>query len=336
MADLNLCIISRCNCGCDFCYAGVLRDGPEQMMSVEDVVRILNFAGLSHLRGPRVTISGGEPTLHPQIVEIIGEIRRENSTANIRLLTNLTCSRELLSRLRPLGIGCVANVAGYPGYSTAQQETVRSNLAFLRENRAFQWFWLAVTISDAEQDFGFLYDLLSEDRPRAIDALRLSISTPGQGFANRFPEGSFPRLGEKYLEIVERCHQIRPFFTYVNECFVDMCMMSEGIYAKLDPVVMNLRKYCAGSFDILPDFSMHWCFAFAGVPEMGIGNIFAYRSLAEAQAALQAKAGEMLRALDRQCDTIRCVNVSCPGPCPAVLYYRKFIRGKRQGQDGRA
>jgi len=333
--DLNLCIISTCNCECDFCSTGPFRDGPEQRMSVEDIGRIGGFAGLSQARGPRVTISGGEPTLHPRLVEIAGEIRRASPSANIRLLTNLTCGRDVLSRLGPLGVGCVVNVGGYPGHSADQQEAVRSNLAFLRENRTFRWMWLAVTIAEPDQDFEYLYEMLRDDRPRSIEALRLAISVPGQGFANRFPEDSSSRLGEKYLQVVEQCHRVRPYFTYVNECSVDMCTMSEEIYAKLDPVVMNLRKYCAGMFDILPDFSMHWCFAFAGVPEASIPNIFEYRTLAEAQGALQAKAGGLLRELDRQCDTSQCTSVSCPGPCPAVLYYRKYIRGRPQGQDGR-
>ncbi|NOZ20423.1 MAG: radical SAM protein [Planctomycetes bacterium] len=335
MTDLNLCITSTCNCNCSFCCAGPFRDGPEQKMSVEDVARIASFASLSQLRGPRVTLSGGEPTLHPQLVEIAGVVRRASPTANIRLLTNLTCGQDVLSRLDPLNIGCVVNVGGYPGYSTDLQKTVRANLAFLRESRTFRWLWLAVTIVEADQDVEFLYEMLRGDRPQSIEALRLAISVPGQSFANRFPPESSFRLGEKYLEVVEQCHRIRPLFTYVNECFMDMCMMSEDVYAKLDPVVRNLRQYCAGAFDILPDFSMPWCFAFAGVPEMSIANLFDYRNLAEARAALQAKAGEMLRQLDRQCDTRRCTSVSCPGPCPATLYYRKYIKGDLPGQGGR-
>ncbi|NOZ22800.1 MAG: radical SAM protein [Planctomycetes bacterium] len=324
MPKLNLCIINKCNRNCEFCFEEEFKRGPEQRMGVADVERICRFANVPKVPGQAVCVLGGEPTLHPELSDIIARIRGMNATANIQLLTNLLCDASVLESLAEYRPNCLVNIGGFGSYSPEEQKQVRDNLALLRKREIFQWIWLAVTLWDERQDFGFLYDILEQDQPRSIGALRIAIANPGQGFANQFPRERCLGIGDKYLEIVETCHKIRPLFSFVNECFVNLCMMSEEVYAKLEGVVMNLSRYCTGTFDILPDFSTHWCFAFRGIPEMCVENIFDHRDMDKVHAILRAKAADMEADLDRQCDTTRCTSLKCVGPCPAVKYYRKY------------
>jgi len=316
-----LCITNQCNRRCDFCFEGAFRDGPEQMMSVEDVERICRFARYGRAYGPGVAVMGGEPTLHPDLLRILAFLRQQNRSAKIQILTNLLCDEDILRPMTPLAIDCLVNVGGFPTYSSGEQERVLSNLSLLRENRIFSMVWLAVTITDGEQDFGFLYDLLEADRPKGIRGIRIGISAPGMGFANEFPREFSPSYGAKYLEVVERCHRIRPSLGFANECPVNMCMVPEDIVARLERVVKNLNNPCTGNFDILPDFSTHWCFAFEGVPEMSVENIFRYQEMREVHAVLRSKAVDMDRALDVGCDSRGCSSLGCRGPCLAWRYY---------------
>lgn len=327
MAKLNICITNKCNRNCKFCFEGAFKQGPEQQMTVDDVRRVCTFARISQMRTPAVCVLGGEPTLHPDLPQMVAAIRQQNPTANIQLLTNLLCDRSVLEPLAPLGANCLVNVGGFAEYSREEQDRLHANLEFLRTNRIFRWIWLAATICDEKQDFGFLYDILERDEPRSIGALRLAISSPGQNFANQFPKEPSHGYGDKYLEIVETCHRIRPLFSFVNECFVNMCMMSDEVYAKLDGVVLNLSRYCVGTIDVLPDFSTHWCFAFHGIPRMCIQNIFDYRDMDEVRAVLRGRLADLDETLGTQCDTTNCTSLKCVGPCPAVKYYRKFVRG---------
>lgn len=321
-----LCITNKCNRNCDFCFEGSFKKDPEQRMSVADVHRICEFTKLSQARSPCVTVMGGEPTLHPQMIQIVDLIQEINPRADVRLLTNLLCEPDLLRDLAARRTGGLVNVGGFAGYSQKEQELVRSNLALLRQNRFFRQTFLAVTIVEENQDFGFLYDILEQDQPRSISGIRVGISAPGTDFANRFPHEFSLGYGEKYLEVVERCHRIDPLLAFTNECFVNMCMMSERIHARMERVVGGFTKSCQGNLDLLPDFSTHWCFAFQGVPEMRIRNIFDYKDITDVYHTLCRKAIQLEQSLGRQCDTTNCRSIECPGPCIAIKYFRKHMR----------
>ncbi|NOZ24462.1 MAG: radical SAM protein [Planctomycetes bacterium] len=323
---MTLVITNKCNRRCDFCFEGEFKDGPEQSMSVADVDRICTFASLSRVYAPSVSIMGGEPTLHPQLLEIIDVIRRANPTADIQILSNLLCDPNLLHALKPKHIGCLANVGGFAGYSAKERELLENNLKLLREEEVFKGICLAVTITDPEQDFGFLYDIIRNDEPRSIGGLRIGIASPGFGFANRFPHELSLGYGEKYFEIVKTVHRIRPVFAFANECTVNMCMMPKEIFGELAPIVNNLGRCCGGNLDIFPDFSTHWCFAFEGVPEMRVANIFDHRDMNEVRRALEAKATAMEARLGTQCDTSECDNIQCLGPCLALKYFYKYVK----------
>lgn len=321
-----LCITNQCNRRCDYCSEGTFKDGPERRMTVADVQRLCRFASVSESPGRGVAVTGGEPTLHPELPEILDAIQQANPTTAIQIQTHLLCDPGLLERISAHRLGALVNVGGFAGYSGKEQERLHSNLALARNQRVFRGIGLAVTITDENQDFAFLYDILRRDAPMSIGGIRIAIAAPGMGFANRFPREFSLGYGEKYFEIVKHCHQIRPSFTFVNECYVTMCMMSPKVFSALEPIVRDLNAYCVGNTDILPGFSAHWCFAFEGIPEMSIPNVFDYRDMAEVAIALRTKAAAMETDLDRQCDTSRCTSVKCLGPCLAVKYYRKHLR----------
>ena len=295
-------------------------------MSLADIQRIHEFSHQSQMHGTSITIMGGEPTVHPRFVDIMHLLRRLNPSHEMQVLTNLLCDPALLKDLAPLGVGALINVGGYLDNTEEQKQQLHANLELLGRERIFRGTCLAVTIVDPDQDFEFLYDILRQDEAVSIGAVRIGISSPGTGFANRFPREFSTAYGDKYLEIVERVHQIRPLFVFANECFVNMCMMSEPVYNRLVRVVKGLDRYCSANLDILPDFSTHWCFAFQEVPEMRIQNIFDYRNLDDVYNALCAKASKMERELGTVCDTTHCKCIECLGPCLGMKYYLKYVK----------
>ena len=92
-----LVITNQCNRNCHYCFEGEFRNHGRQQMSIADVERILGWAG-SQNSGPNiVSIMGGEPTLHPDMLAIIDFLQaREQS---VRILTNLCCDRSLVQEL---------------------------------------------------------------------------------------------------------------------------------------------------------------------------------------------------------------------------------------------
>ncbi len=95
-------ITHACNADCDHCHRG----GPvdEDQASAEDLVRIYKA-----LAPPVIQVSGGEPMLRPDVLDIISGIRGGGSVPYIILVTNG-------SLLTPEGIR-QANQAGVDAYS---------------------------------------------------------------------------------------------------------------------------------------------------------------------------------------------------------------------------
>lgn len=79
-------ITDHCNLRCPTCYAG---SGPERLThrSLEDVIAMLDAVVASEGEADVVQISGGEPTLHPQLFEIL-DAARARPIRHLMLNTN--------------------------------------------------------------------------------------------------------------------------------------------------------------------------------------------------------------------------------------------------------
>lgn len=83
-------ILDGCNLRCKHCYVGDRRSNPDPPLPLEEVVhrvQILKDFQIRHgFKGHTMNISGGEPTIHPELLDIIREIRKREITPF--LLTN--------------------------------------------------------------------------------------------------------------------------------------------------------------------------------------------------------------------------------------------------------
>ncbi len=99
--NIGLEINSKCNISCRGCYKKL--DGTTKPM--KQIIDELDFA-LSRRKIQTVSIVGGEPTLHPQLCEIIGNIHKRN--IRTAMLTNgLELDDSLLSKLKTAGLDII-------------------------------------------------------------------------------------------------------------------------------------------------------------------------------------------------------------------------------------
>jgi organic radical activating enzyme len=102
MPDNSICWLeptSACNLACEGCYR---KNVPHSHLSMEEIRRHLAvFKSLRKTDG--VSIAGGEPLLHPNIVQIVSEVARDGLKPIIN--TNGTLlTRELLKDLKKAGV----------------------------------------------------------------------------------------------------------------------------------------------------------------------------------------------------------------------------------------
>lgn len=101
--DLRISITDRCNFRCVYCMEPDVRFAPaESLLSPAEIVRLARVAATLGVR--KVRLTGGEPTLHPDLEGIIAGIHRA-APVEIALITNAsTLSREALRAWKTAGL----------------------------------------------------------------------------------------------------------------------------------------------------------------------------------------------------------------------------------------
>lgn len=84
--DLRLSLTDRCNFRCVYCMDPEVRFAPPStLLQAEEFIRLGRIAASLGVR--KIRLTGGEPTLHPQLCEIASSLRRE-TCCEIALITN--------------------------------------------------------------------------------------------------------------------------------------------------------------------------------------------------------------------------------------------------------
>ncbi len=102
--NLRISVTQKCDKHCPYCH----REGesaPSDLMTVNEILRIVKIAislGIS-----RVKLTGGEPLLRKEIVEIVGGISQLEDLTNLSMTTNGTYLQDLAIDLKKAGLSRV-------------------------------------------------------------------------------------------------------------------------------------------------------------------------------------------------------------------------------------
>lgn len=101
--DLRISITDRCNFRCVYCMEPDVRFAPRDLLlTTPEVVRVARIAESLGIR--KIRLTGGEPTLHPELAEIVAGIR-EATSIEIALITNASrLSRDQLREWKIAGL----------------------------------------------------------------------------------------------------------------------------------------------------------------------------------------------------------------------------------------
>jgi organic radical activating enzyme len=325
LTRLTLNIINKCNQKCSWCFQGEWKKGPIKMMSLENVEKLLKWKEWDDGFLKAVFILGGEPTLHPQLLEILDLIHHFNANIMKNLLTNLSCDIQLLEELIARRVVFFVNVDQFEATNnTANQEKILKNLECLNRipNESFKYN-VSVTVSEPDKDFTFLYEILKRSNGKIYN-LRVAPSCIGLDFQNQFQTDSTDDYYNKVLEVMEKCREIDSTVRFSSECPANSCMISPELFDRLKNYGYDLRLSCGDpepNVDILPDMSCHWCYALENVTEMRIPEVFAYPGYNSMVEALYQLKEKFERKYPPQCDRESCSHPLCSGPCPALNYY---------------
>lgn len=101
---LRISLTDRCNLRCVYCMPkeGLQWQPRSDQLSVDEIVRVVETAAQGGVK--RVRLTGGEPLVHPQIVEIVRRISSIQNIEEVSLTTNAMLLERLAQPLSDAGL----------------------------------------------------------------------------------------------------------------------------------------------------------------------------------------------------------------------------------------
>jgi GTP 3',8-cyclase len=104
VTDLRVSIMDRCNLRCTYCMPaeGLPWLSREEILTVDEIERLVRL--MVGLGVREVKLTGGEPTVRPDLVEIVGRLRAIDPSLDLSITTNGYLLDRLAAPLREAGL----------------------------------------------------------------------------------------------------------------------------------------------------------------------------------------------------------------------------------------
>jgi len=263
MKPLNLLITNYCNQTCSFCFA-------KKEMSNKTITGNMSHSNFKKLISlmPRdsqsvksLKILGGEPTLHPQISNLITTGLRKFQ--QIQIFTNGIFSNKLCQSFQSFvpRLSFTFNIMT-PGflYNMKTKKIVTENIIKLSKKTEVA---LSLTI-DPNTVSEYLMHLIPKVILNNINHYRIGLSNPIADQKNYYFFSDFPKIGNNLSLLVDLIIKVNHKSKFLLNCGFTRCMFSRKQLDKLKKNGVELNGWgCFGkssSMDVNPDLRAFHCF----------------------------------------------------------------------------
>ena len=308
--SVYISIISSCNNNCSYCFRESEYEKEGSILEFDEVMKIFNWS----MGSPRMGISGGEPTLHPDVYRICEESTKRFNTI---FYSNLTCKTSLLSQLKSLNMAWLVNA----NVRDELFDNFESNMHYLNKMQNPQGTAFGITLtSNLEEDIGYIKKLirLGKTYPRAVNYYRIALATPCHD--KEFKLKNFDKSILEFYKMLDAENQYN--IPVVYDCCINSCQLSNKVMLKIlqDRRTDAFKHRCSMSrVDILSDRRLAFC---ASQPYEIFEDLKDYRMFAdwfEAYNAIGQIVGNYMTKYQYFCKQVKnCTNKNCPGACFAL------------------
>jgi len=225
-------------------------------MSRENIRKIMDFQLKSG--DPQLRLLGGEPTLHPEFIEIVEEAMDKGFFVHV--FTNGMMKKEIadfLSKIPDNKISMLCNVS--PQAKDSDRKIAMRNYALHKFGKVVQ---VGITLTSPQFDYKYLLDYIKKYKLKK--RIRIGIAQPIVGKENEFLKTSeYRETGKAIIQMVKEC--IKEDILVGFDCGLTLCMFNEeeiGILMKCsEGFVMN----CSPILDIGKKLDLWHCFPLSEV-----------------------------------------------------------------------
>jgi MoaA/NifB/PqqE/SkfB family radical SAM enzyme len=256
---MNLILSRECGNSCPYCFDEAERQGGQrQFISMEEVAAFAKWA--SNARLPYLSLSGGEPFLHPKLEMIVKLFRQNCRGTALRILSGGVFNKDMLDKISPEDGGIIFNINEPRDYENPKHfAKVINNV----ETAVRKGFKVGIGFNVWRPDFDTSF----------IPKLAYRLGLPRFTWAIANPIKGYPSKAispEQYGEVSERCFQMLQEAARYNieaglDCSLPLCFFTEsqmGWVRQYHPGTASLMGTCEPPpIDVTPELEVIRCFA---------------------------------------------------------------------------
>jgi cyclic pyranopterin phosphate synthase len=253
----NILLTEKCVRSCPYCFAKeYLKESKENLLLWENLIYLADLFEVSNEK--RLSLLGGEPTLHPEFVDFVMYLHQRRFkvnvfTSGIMSSKNLNAAKEYLLTIPAENLSLVCNY-NHPNSSTPN-ETKQINKFF---NTFSKYITLSFNLYQKDFDFTFLTDAICKYELKKH--IRLGLAQPIPGQKNECLTLSEIRgIAEKLRNQLPVLEKNRISLSF--DCGMPMCIFSDEDIGRLFKLNRGRVMFsCSPALDIGPDMQMWSCF----------------------------------------------------------------------------
>jgi hypothetical protein len=311
----NLAISAVCNQHCPYCFtvdhlnsSGAGRD----FLDIGDFEARLSFLERSGI--DEIRLLGGEPSLHPQFIELIERARKTGK--HITIFSNGLMPERALSYLESLPLTECTVLVNVNEPRMVGEETHMWRYAAIRRlgERVLPGF----NIYQADFQLDFLLPVIAEVGCRP--AIRLGLAQPCLSGDNQYVHpNQYVAIGQKIVRFARIAASAGVRLEF--DCGFVRCMFSDADLATLKTLGTDVGWRCNPILDVDIEGQVIYCYPLSGLGGMPLtaeADAPALRSAFEARTRPHRQAGVF-----QECSTCSFKACGeCPGGCLAVTMRR--------------
>lgn len=299
-AVANILLTNRCVRQCPYCFAGqeMAQAATSEYLSWENVIYLADLLQASGER--RVSLLGGEPTLHPEFLDILLYLveRRFHVTfftSGIMSKAKLEACRQHAALLPLSRVNFVCNLNNPEQTPTprSEREALHAFLSVLGP-----WTMPAFTIYRPDFELDFLFDLVERYGLRKRVRLGLAHPTPGAS-SEALGIAEIGHVLERlysYKDAFERL-RLRPSF----DCGFPSCRLTDEQLGWLTRLSGRVEFKCMPAVDITPAMQVYCCFPLSAWNRRSVFEFDSFKQITEHYGRMQERIRAELGGIYPEC-----------------------------------
>lgn len=312
----NLLLTEKCVRSCPYCFAKqhMSESTPEDILSWENLLYVTDFLDTSNEKA--ISLLGGEPFLHPQIVDYIMYLVERKFHVNIftsGIISNsiFDSAIKYLLPISPDMLSFVCNLNDPDKTPYAEKESIRNFLFHFGHLST-----LSLNIYRNNFDINYAIQFINEFGLKKHVRLGLAHPIPGQNNSYIKPV-DLRKMAEKLLVVLEKFYElnIEPGF----DCGFPFCIFTDEEIGKLYKYCKSRVTFsCGPAIDIGPDLSVWACFPLSNYLKKNLLEFNSFQEVFEYYSNYHNKLRAELGGIFPECDNCKeFINKTCSGGCLA-------------------